>query len=585
MSIDALAQIFDRLAYTDTLGSNVHSHSRSTSSGLLFCSAMNLKRMLYRWPAVVSSLSFCCLGIVFFRYPGLQNDELLFAATIFRRSASVYILPIGRGLPLMMMSYLGTLKSWLFGPLIRYSVSEATIRLPVVLLGAITIWLTYQLVERMHSRRAAIVTVCILATDACFFLTTCFDWGPVGFQHFFLVTGLLLTLRFAQHGGRPTLFLAFLAFGLGLWDKALFVWMLSGLAAGAVIVYPLDCFRRMNFGNIATASLGLVLGASPLIAYNVAQPWETFRSNSHFVFNEFGAKGNLVRATVRGGALQGYLTLPDSAPAPHSPSNVTEDLSFRLHSLTGAHPDGYQEQASIAALLLFPLIFFTRARRILLFLLLAFITAWVQMAITHNAGGTVHHIILLWPLPAIFLGVTFAQASLRLARAGPWLLALVTLTILGANLVSLNEYLYAFIRNGAAGSWSDAIKPLAKNIPNLHPSRVIVYDWGIAIPVEVINRERIHPEYAELPMFPASIGETERKFRTERLEDPGAIWVGHTAGNEQFPGSDARLMQEAHARGLDKESLSTVADSHGRALFQLFRLHKPADGVQLQVPC
>jgi len=538
---------------------------------------MNPKRMLYTWPAVVSSLWFCCLGMVFFRYPGLQNDELLFAATIFRRSASVYILPIGRGVPLMMMSYLGTLKAWLFGPLIRYSVSEATVRLPVVLLGAITILLTYQVVERMHSRRAAIVTVCLLATDACFFLTTCFDWGPVAFQHLFAVTGLLLMLRFAREGGRLTLLLAFLSFGLGLWDKAIFVWMLAGLGAGAAVVYPRESVRRMTLGNLAAALLGLVLGASPLIAYNIAQPWETFRSNSHFVSNEFGGKWNLVRATVRGGALQGYLTLPDSAPAPHGPSSPVEDFSFRLHSLTGAHQDGYQEQALIAALLLLPLMLFTPAKRILLFLLVAFFAAWVQMAITHKAGGAVHHIILLWPLPAIFLGIVFAQASLPLGKAGPWLLALITMAIVGANLVSLNEYLYAFIRNGAAGSWSDAIQPLAKSIPDLHPRRVIVDDWGIAIPVEVMNQERIHPEYAELPMFPASIDEREREFRMARLEDTGVVWVGHTAGNEQFPGSDARLMQDAQAQGFDKELLSTVTDSHGRAMFQVFRLHRAAN--------
>jgi len=104
-----------------------------------------------------------------------------------------------------------------------------------------------------------------------------------------------------------------------------------------------------------------------------------------------------------------------------------------------------------------------------------------------------------------------------------------------------------------------------------------MYDWGIAIPVEVINRERIFPEYADLPMFPASIDERERRFRMDRLEDTGAVWVGHTAGNEQYPGSDARLTQDARAQGFDKELLSIVADSHGREMFQVFRLRRPAN--------
>lgn len=541
---------------------------------------MNSKGMLYWWPGVLGSLCFCCLGIVFFRYPGLQNDELLFAATIFRRTASVYILPVGRGLPLMTLSYLGTLKAWIFGPLIRYAISEATVRLPAVLIGAVTILLTYQLVARMHSRRAAIVTTCVLATDASFFLTTCFDWGPVIFQHLFAVTGLLLMLRFDRTGERQALFLAFFAFGLGLWDKAVFVWPLSGFVAAAVIVYPGKVVRQLTRRHAIVAAVGLVMGASPLIQYNVVHPLETFRSSSHFAFNEIPSKWSMLRTTLSGSALQGYLTLPDSTPGVREPSSRLEILSFRLHSATGSHPAGYQPQAMVLALLLLPFVFFTPARRIVLFLPIAFFVAWFQMAITKGAGGAVHHTILLWPLPAIFLGIVFSQALLPFGKGGMWLLVLITLVISGSNLLSLNEYLYEFIRNGSAGSWSDAIGPLAKGVSDLHPSRVIVYDWGIGIPVEVMNKERLLVQYADLPMLPPSIDEAERKMRMDRLEDRNAVWVGHTDGNEQFPEANAQMLASLKAAGFEQSTLSTVADSHGRPIFQVFRLRKAAPVVQ-----
>ena len=568
-----------RLTYTDYLAAFHFGRifllvflSLESDSGLLPPSM--LRRMLYWCPGVAAALWFFCLGLIFFRYPGFQNDELLFAATIFRRSASVYILQVGRGIPLMALSYLGTLKSFLWGPLLRHSVSEATIRLPAVILGAATVLFTYQLVARMHSRRAAMVTACILATDASFFLTTCFDWGPVALQHILVVTGLLLLVRFAQAGGQGALFLGFLAFGLGLWDKALFVWILSGLGVACIVVYPRELLRRLSWRTVATASLGFVLGASPLIVYNVAQPLATFRSNSHFAFNDLAGKFRMLRLTFGGAVLQGYLTNLDNVSNPHGPSNELETLSLQLHSLTGSHPTGYEEPAMLVALLLLPLLLLTHARRTLLFVLIAYVVAWVQMAITQTAGGAVHHTILLWPLPVMFMGIAFAQASYALGRAGPWLLALVTLLIVSANVVVLNEYLYAFVRNGAQGVWSDAVRPLVKQIVDAQPRRVIVYDWGIAVPVEVMTKERVFPEWSDDPMFPPSISEPERKFRREKLEDTAAVWVGHTDGNEQFPGINARVAASVRAAGFEKVPVSIVTDSHGRPMFQLFRLRK-----------
>ena len=221
--------------------------------------------------------------------------------------------------------------------------------------------------------------------------------------------------------------------------------------------------------------------------------------------------------------------------------------------------------------MLLPFLLFTQARRILLFLTIGFFVAWIEMAITQGAGGSVHHSILLWPLPAVFLGIAFAQMSLVPGKAGPWLLALVTLAIAGANLVALNEYLYAFIRNGSAGSWTDAIRPLARTIEDLRASRVIVYDWGIGVPLEVMSKERIAPQYADRPMLPTSINEAE---------DPDAVWVGHTDGNEQFQGANGRFTAGAKAVGFEKQLLSTIADSHGRPVFQVFRLRRAPHVVQ-----
>src|SRR5207302_11187398 len=65
------------------------------------------------------------------------------------------------------------------------------------------------------------------------------------------------------------------------------------------------------------------------------------------------------------------------------------------------------------------------ALKAILFALVAMVVAWAQMAVTVNAGGSVHHAILLWPLPEMVIAVSVAAASRRLGRAGVPTLAAV----------------------------------------------------------------------------------------------------------------------------------------------------------------
>jgi len=63
-------------------------------------------------PALAACLLFFVTGCTFVSHLGLQNDEALFANGIFKPYAVVYTFRLGGSrLPLMLMSYLGTLKS------------------------------------------------------------------------------------------------------------------------------------------------------------------------------------------------------------------------------------------------------------------------------------------------------------------------------------------------------------------------------------------------------------------------------------------------------------------------------------------
>ena len=166
------------------------------------------------------------------------------------------------------------------------------------------------------------------------------------------------------------------------------------------------------------------------MAYNVVSNFDTFRSNSSFLLSQFPSRLHALRITWDGEILWDYMVhAPWAAGAAREPETTLEDISDTVHSVVGVryHYHNEMEPAFWVGLALVPLLWLTRARRTLLFCLIAMLVAWIQMAITKDAGLGAHHVSLLWPLPQWFLAVAFVQAAawrpLRWRNAGTILLA------------------------------------------------------------------------------------------------------------------------------------------------------------------
>ena len=113
------------------------------------------------------------------------------------------------------------------------------------------------------------------------------------------------------------------------------------------------------------------------------------------------------------------------------------------------------------------LIPFLRANWLRLATVLAMIVAWAQMAVTANAGGSVHHAILLWPLPQMVIAISFAAASRRLGSAGIPAVALVLVALMISGMLVTNEYFCLIVRNGGSLNWTDAIFRLSDYLKGL----------------------------------------------------------------------------------------------------------------------
>ena len=504
---------------------------------------------------------------------GIQADEAGYAGALLPPRAEVYALHLGRhAIPLMLMSYVGTLKALLYRPMIRwFGTGVWATRVPMLLAGAATIWLWYLLLRRIASERAAAIGCGLLATDALFLLTTCFDWGPVALQHLLVAGGLLLVVQGWQERREVAWAAGFFLFGLTLWDKALAVWILTGLAVATLAVFPHQVRSGLTPRRAGVAVLALLLGASPLIWYNLHTRGATLRETATADTAGLSHKVLLLRLTANGSGLFGTLNNEDyQTPRPHAPRNWLERTSAAIASLLGHPRESLLPWAFAAALLLAPL---SRGPdlRLILFALITMAVAWGQMVFTARAGGSVHHTILLWPFPQMAIGISFAAASRRLGRAALPVLAAVLAVLMASGLAVINEYHAVMVRDGGLMDWSDAIFPLSEYLAKAPAQQVFAVDWGILEGLRLLDRGRLNLGLGGDPIGKLELSPPDQAQVVRQISRPYHWFVTHVPNLEFQVGLNDKLLRFASERGYRREMLTVIQDSYGRPTFEIFR--------------
>jgi hypothetical protein len=209
-----------------------------------------------------------------------------------------------------------------------------------------------------------------------------------------------------------------------------------------------------------------------------------------------------------------------------------------------------------------------------LFCLVVLVGAWLQMAITAGAGGSVHHIILLWPLPQAIVAVALASASRRLGRAGKPAAAVVAAVLMVSNVLVLNEYYGVLWRSGPVLAWSRAILPLSDYLKTVPAQAVFTADWGIREPLRYLNSGKLPLQDADDPIAKPALDPDDERRMISMLDRPEHLFILHTKEAEQFAGVRDRLLQFASEHGYDREVVSRISDGFGRQIFEVCRFSK-----------
>lgn len=539
--------------------------------------------------ALAATVLFLALSVIFIPYAGIQDDEVLFTSPLYSHIGKEFRVRIlHHDVFLMVMSYIGALKTLLFAPVFGLAgASRWTLRLPVALIGAGSIFVFYWLAERSAGRWAALAGAFLLATDPVFLLSNDIDWGPVAIEHLLLVTAALCLLIFAQSAGNPrspapgdsmsgmerkSLIVGWFCLGLALWNKAIFIWSLGGLAAAAVAVFPGEIRALATRRTVRVAGLAFLVGAFPLILYNLRHHSATVSENAHIDLGGPGRKWVQLESALNGSSLFVYMVSEEWMPQPKQASGALGRGAMWLREHTGERRStGFYYVLALMTLAV-PLWWRSRAAR---FSLVFIAVTWLAMTLTRDAGGSAHHVILLWPFPVLFAAITLSGVTKY--PLGRPLAFVAAVALVGMNLVVLNQYLVQFERDGPALTFTDAVYPLSNRITAYSGRPIYVIDWGMANVLGFLHRGSLDLQVGSEPLMTDAPSELQRKALRAMITKPEAIFLGHVAGAEMFPMVNERLDRAAEEFGFRKELLETVADSNGRPRFELFRF-VPAGG-------
>jgi hypothetical protein len=513
--------------------------------------------------------AFVALGWPFLKRMGIEVDEALVGNGLFGRVLAWYSWRVfGHEIPVMLLSYLGALKNWLYAPIFAiWDPSVISVRLPTALLDAVTIALFWRLLKDVCGRTAAWIGAILLVTDTTYLLLATIDFGPVALQLFLKTAALVLFVRWHRNGRTALFAVAWFLLGLAFWDKAVFPWIAAGLAAGALAATPRIVRAAIRPGLVSIAAVAFCMGALPLIFYNIARPLDTIRSNAKVSSFGFIPKLGIVRDTMDACIFAGFYTASDTPPQPGSLDRPLRRALAAVSAAPGTNPRNLSVWAFASAILALPAIWHTRARSPALFGLVSFAGGWIAMALTSGGGVAAHHVALLWPMHLMVIAAVTSSLSSRFRN---WPAVCVTILLAVTGLRCTAGYFIAVVRNGPAIRWTDAINPLTDYLKLVRPQRVFVADWGILESVNLLSQGSVPvlfgDDYYSGAPEPARLDAVRR-----RMIEPGTLFVSHTLEYEQLHGFLGAVDRFAAAAGYQKETVVTIPDRFGRPTFDIFR--------------
>jgi 4-amino-4-deoxy-L-arabinose transferase-like glycosyltransferase len=449
-----------------------------------------------------------------------------------------------------------------------------------VLFAALTLLLTYLLARQLYGKRVTILTALLLAVNPSFIF-----WSRQGvFVTSITVTiamaSLLCWLRWYRERRAGHLYGAAFLFGLGLYAKLLFLWVIVALAAVLVIFKLRDLLGRRRLRLVPAGStyrqwivalFCFLLGLLPLIVYNV-QTGGTLRTLTENLTSTYYGGSNLAFAENLATRLEQFKVVLNGGHLWYLGGVFANDL-YPL----------FFAGAGVVCLLLVALRARREWRRVSFpFLMLAVML--LASCFTVSALWFTHYSILV-PFAPMAIAValdllaryTFPPVARlgsgeagRLWRLVPSLVVIVAAGVLGARDLQVDlRYHQALGRSGGYAAHSDASYKLARSLQARGAHSPLAMDWGIDATVQFLTGGSVNP--IEIFGYEWEAGEAFAARVAGFLPHPDSLYIFHSQEETVFQrrqAFDDLVAGAGKAVRVEEE----IHDRSGRLMFVLLRV-------------
>jgi 4-amino-4-deoxy-L-arabinose transferase-like glycosyltransferase len=562
--------------------------------------------------------------------PGLHYDEAFEAVPAMQLLLGQPVMSFrGNGVliagclfPLMTQDYIGAINTYAVLPFFwLLGVNLISLRLMAVAVGLLTLGLTYRLARELYGLSAAALAVLLLSADPTFVF-----WSRQGVFVTSVTAAIglaaaLAWLRWWRTGARRYAIAGAFLFGLGLYAKFLFLWLIAALALAGLLFgwlgrpssrslaprgrrddtgtpasapqvqarpYITGTRPYATWGRLAVYCLAAFsLGAGPLVLYNL-QTGGTLRSvggnltTSYYGTNNLAFLPNLLERLNQFGAVLAGSHFWYLGGTYANPLGVGVFLAALAGGLWLAIGQARAEAPARA-----------EARRALL--PFAVIGGVILASCATVSALWVTHFAILMPWPALGVAAVIDLAIRRLtsgagifhrgdnrphrfrntcevSRAlGMILVACIVGALWLGNALTDVRYHQALSTSGGLGAHSDAVEDLAGWLTagGRQGAPVVAMDWGIAAPVTFLTRGAVTPVEAF-----GYDWETDADFAARLARfvgDPASIYLWR-APDEIIFNRSADFQRLYRPLGLEEDILEAFYERSGRPVLGATRL-------------
>jgi hypothetical protein len=504
--------------------------------------------------------------------PGLYYDEVAFVNAALPGDGDSFIRARIAGVPVMVMSYYGALKGWLYIPIFKiFGVSAETVRFPAIALSILALWITYYVARFSFDHFTSAILVFVAATDPAFVYQTKLDFGPIVLMNLLKMAALLSFFRMVKNMSVPSLWTLVIACLLGVFDKLNFIWFVLGLCLAAAGMFPaaLRAMARKHGLRFWLPVSVLGIGLTSVSAVLIIPQWMRSQAEAVTITSRIRFLLELYTKTMNGNELYTWLTGSDLA----TPSPVNWMLT-----------------AAIPVLLIVSWVklrsgHLSFADRVLGTYLILFAAIALQILFTQKANGP-HHIVMLYPLQHILIFASvlilcswlwpIGQTDKSRAVSRHWrqiVVAGTALVLVVPNILIGSSYQQAFLHpEHLKPRWSPLIYDVASYVEAADVDTIVFPDWGIHRQVFSLSNRATRAKCRDLwgEFKRADAGELlkiyQRDFAHKR------VLAAVFAAEEVMPGAKGRLHDFTNRFSMVLQRKKVFTDALGAPVFEIYAI-------------